>query len=155
MFIINAFCSNVPVGEYSIPKHLLKNGVVIAENLIKIGSDCNLSGITQFCPVLALNVSNSDVFLSDNYMLGTIIKHYTNEVESETFLCTVNDSIEIKQNLNPIASGSSKSLNNERLDCCEEEIAVNKSKVKVDDFKTGVKASERERMSSHNNNAHN
>ena len=49
LFVINAFCNNVPVGEYFMPKHSLKNGVIIAESVIKIRE--NLRGVTQYCPV--------------------------------------------------------------------------------------------------------
>ena len=36
LFFINGFTEYVPVGEYLMPKHFLKSGVVIAENLISI-----------------------------------------------------------------------------------------------------------------------
>ena len=93
-----------------MPKHFLKSGVIVAENLISIKG--NLLGVSQFCPVIYVVVSNCDVFLSDNTMLGALIQHDNNEVESEAFLCNVVDSIKSKQYLDLIASGCSISLSN-------------------------------------------
>ena len=44
--IINGFCRDVAAGEYIMPKHSLRNGILIAESIVKIKE--NSQGLAQF-----------------------------------------------------------------------------------------------------------
>ena len=80
-----------------MPKHSLKNGILIAESIVKFKE--NFRGLTQSCAVLAVNVSNNDVNLSANALLGSLIKNDADDVLSESFLCNAEDSIRSEHNL--------------------------------------------------------
>ena len=94
--IINGFCRDVEEGEYIMPKHSLRNGILIAESIVEIKE--NSRGLAQSCAVLAVNVSNHDTTVTDNAMLGSLIKYDAANVVSESFLCNVEDSIRSEHN---------------------------------------------------------
>ena len=85
------FFRNVAAGEYIMPKHSLRNGILIAESIVRIKE--NSRGLAQSCAVLAVNVSNHNITVTDNAMLGSLIKYDAENVISESFLCNVEDSI--------------------------------------------------------------
>ena len=60
--VLNAFCRDIAAGEYIMPKHSLRNGILIAESIVKINE--NSRGLALSCAVLPVNVSNNDVNLS-------------------------------------------------------------------------------------------
>ena len=95
--MLNAFCKDFAAGEYIMPKHSLKNGILVAESIVKFKE--NFRGLTQSCAVLAVNVSNNDVNLSANALLGSLIKNDADDVLSESFLCNAEDSIRSEHNL--------------------------------------------------------
>ena len=96
--IINCFCRDVAVGEYIMPKHSLRIGTLIAESLVKIEE--NRQGLyPQSCAVLAVNMYNYDITVTDNAIVGSLTKYNSENVIRETFFCKVEDSIRSEQNL--------------------------------------------------------
>ena len=117
--IINCFCRDVAAGEYIMPKHSLRNGLLIAESLVKIEE--KPQGLVQSCAVLAVNMYDKDITVSDNGIVGSLIKYNSENVISESFLCNVEDSIWSKQNLTTNAGGGRKpSSMNCSSDYCED-----------------------------------
>ena len=117
--IINCFCRDVAAGEYIMPKHSLRNGLLIAESLVKIEE--KPQGLVQSCAVLAVNMYDKDITVSDNGIVGSLIKYNSENVISESFLCNVDDSIWSKQNLTTNAGGGRKpSSMNCSSDFCED-----------------------------------
>ena len=53
----------------------------------------------QSCAVLAVNMYNKDITVSDNGIVGSLIKYNSENVISESFLCNVDESIWSEQNL--------------------------------------------------------
>ena len=94
--IINCFCRDVAAGEYIMPKHSLRNGLLIAESLVKIEE--KPQGLVQSCAVLAVNMYDKDITVSDNGIVGSLIKYNSENVISESFLCNVDVSNLGKQN---------------------------------------------------------
>ena len=111
LYIINGFCRDVAAGEYIRPKHSLRNGVSIAESIVEIKA--NSKGLAQSCAVLAVNVSNHDITVTDNAMLGRFIKYDSANMISESFLCNVEDSIRSEHNLttNDVGGRKPSSIN--------------------------------------------
>ena len=117
--IINCFCRDDAAGEYIMPKHSLRNGLLIAESLVKIEE--KPQGLVQSCAVLAVNMYDKDITVSDNGIVGSLIKYNSENVISESFLCNVEDSIWSKQNLTTNAGGGRKpSSMNCSSDFCED-----------------------------------
>ena len=103
MNIINCFCRDVAAGEYIMPKHSLRNVLLIAESLVKIEE--KPQGLVQSCAVLAVNVYDKDITVSDNGIVGSLIKYNSENVISESFFCNVDDSIWSEHNLTTNAGG--------------------------------------------------
>ena len=101
--IINCFCRDVAAGEYIMPKHSLRNGILIAESLVKMEE--KPQGLALSCAVLAVNMYNHDITVTDNGIVGSLIKYNSENVISESFLCNVDDSIRSEQNLTTNAGG--------------------------------------------------
>ena len=101
--IINCFCGDVAAGEYIMTKHSLRNGILIAESLVKIEE--KPQRLVQSCAVLAVNMYNNDITVRDNGIVGSLIKYNSENVISESFLCNVDDSIRSEQNLTTIDGG--------------------------------------------------
>ena len=101
--VINCFCRDVAAGEYIMPKHSLRNGILIAESLVKFEE--KPQGLAQSCAVLAVNMYNHDITVTDNGIVGSLIKYNSENVISESFLCNVDDSIWSEQNLTTNAGG--------------------------------------------------
>ena len=103
---------------------------MIDESIVKFK---NSRGLAESCAVLAVNVVN----LSANAVLGSLLKHDSDDVLSESFLCNVEDSIRSEHNLTTNDGGGLKPLGKIfSSDFCEE-ITTNKSfqhkiKIKVD-----------------------
>ena len=95
--VINGFCRDVAAGEYIMPNHSLRNGILIAESIVEIKG--NSQGLAQSCAVLAVNIYNHDITVTDNAILGSLIKYNSENVISESFLCNVEDSIRSEHNL--------------------------------------------------------
>ena len=57
-------------------------------------------------------------------MLGALIEHDNNEVESEVFLCNVVDSIKSEQNFDLMASSCSTSSSNKEVQLSKENDTV-------------------------------
>ena len=95
--IINGFCRDVAAGEYIMPKNSLRNGILIAESIVKIEE--NPQGLAQSCAVLAVNMYNHNITVTDNAIVGRFIKYNSENVISESFMCNVEDSISSEQNL--------------------------------------------------------
>ena len=62
-----------------MPKHSLRNGILIAESIVKIEE--NPQGLAQSCAVLAVNMYNHDITVTDNAIVGSLIKY-----NSENFI---------------------------------------------------------------------
>ena len=129
LYIIDGFCRDVAAGEYIMPKHSLRNGVLIAESIVEIKE--NFKGLAQSCAVLAVNVYNNDITVTDNAILGSLIKYNSENVFSESFLCNVEDSIRSEHNLTTNNGGGRKpSSINCSSDFCEDSTTYNSLQVK-------------------------
>ena len=127
--IINCFCRDVAAGEYIMPKHSLRNGLLIAESLVKIEE--KPQGLVQSCAVLAVNMYDKDITVSDNGIVGSLIKYNSENVISESFLWNVDDSIWSEQNLTTNASGGRiPSSMNCSSDFCEDSTSNKSLQVK-------------------------
>ena len=104
--IINCFCRDVAAGEYIMPKHSLRNGLLIAESLVKIEE--KPQGLVQSCAVLSVNMYDKDITVSDNGIVGSLTKCNSENVISESFLYNFDDSIWSKQNLTTNDGGGRK-----------------------------------------------
>ena len=117
--IINCFCRDVAAGEYIMPKHSLRNGLLIAESLVKIEE--KPQGLVQSCTVLAVNIYDRDITVSDNGIVGSLIKYNSENVISESFLCNIDVSNLSKQNQTTNAGGGRRpSSMNCSSDFCED-----------------------------------
>ena len=117
--IINCFCRDVAAGEYIMPKHSLRNGLLIAESLVKIEE--KPQGLVQSCTVLAVNMYDKDITVSDNGIVGSLIKYNSENVISESFLCNIDVSNLSKQNQTTNAGGGRRpSSMNCSSDFCED-----------------------------------
>ena len=95
------------------------HGVLIAESIVEIKA--NSKGLAQSWAVLAVNVSNHDITVTDNAMLGRLIKYDSANVISESFLCNVEDNIRSEHNLTTNDGGGRKpSSINCSSDFCED-----------------------------------
>ena len=135
--IIHGFCRDVAAGEYILLKHSLRNGILITESIVEIKE--NSRGLAQSCAVLAVNVSNHDITVMDNTMLGSLIKYDAANVISESFLCNVEDSIRSEHNLTTNDGGGRKpSSINCSSDFCEDSTTYKslQDKNKMDNLRT-------------------
>ena len=130
---VNAFVKHCPMGEYFIEKKMCRNGLIIAEALVKISSQNN-DGV-HVCPLLMINPLDEDISLKENEMLGTLIKYDKSEVSCESYLSTIAESLKVNYEDSEVdfdysvsSDGMPKSLRNSEVS--------NDTELHVENFKT-------------------